>query len=169
MMLLSIITLILSVIIQSITSNYIGYIYSNLSIFSTIYVLVSLLILKPYFENKKKYILLLIIFGLLTDLLYTNTTIFNTTLFIVCYFISKTFHFIFPYNWLTVSVSNLICISFYHIITFIFLNILEYDVFSLSTLLKILQNSIIMTITFSIIIYLIINFIVKKYELKEVK
>ena len=169
MMILSIITLILSMIIQSITSNYTGYIYSSLSIFSTIYVLLSLLILNPYFENKKKYFILLIIFGLITDLLYTNTTIFNTTLFIVCHFISKTFHFIFPYNWLTVSTSNLICISAYHIITFILLNILKYDSFSISNLSKILYSSIIMTIMFSIIIYLIINFVTKKYELKEVK
>lgn len=169
MILVSIITLTLSVIIQSITSNYIGYTHTSLSIFSTIYILISLLILNPYFENKKKYFILLIIFGLLTDLLYTNTTIFNTILFIACYFISKVFHFIFPYNWLTISVSNLICISFYHIISFIFLNILKYDVFSISNLSKILYSSIIMTFIFSIIIYLGLEFITKRFNLKEIK
>lgn len=169
MMLLSILLLLVSTLIQGIISNYLGYTYTNLSIFSTIYVLIALLILVPYFENKKKYFILLIIFGLIIDMAYTNTFVLNTCLFITCYIVSKIFHTFFPYNWLTTSVSNLLSIFTYHIISFIFLNILKYDTYSFSVLTKILSHSILMTIIYSNFIYLITSFIFKKLELKEVK
>lgn len=169
MMLLSIIILLLSMLIQGTISNYIGYTYSDLSIFSTIYVLVALLILNPYFENKKKYFILLIVFGLIIDITYTNTFILNIILFIICYYISKTFHSFFPYNCITISISNLLSIFSYHLITFVFLNLLKYDAYSFSVLFKILSHSILMTLIYSNIIYISITLIYKKFELKEVK
>ena len=169
MILISIIILLISFFIQGLTSNYLGYTYGDLSIFLTIYTLIALLIVNPYFENKKKYFIILIIFGLLTDIVYSNTFILNTCLFIVSYYLSKIFHFFFPYNWVTISISNLLCIFAYHIISFLFLIILRYDTYTISNLLKILGNSILMTIIYSNVIYTIIVFIVKKFELKEVK
>lgn len=169
MMLISIITLLLSLLIQGIASNCLGYIYTNLSIFSTIYILVALLILNPYFENKKKYFVLLIIFGIIIDITYTHTFLFNVCLFIMCYYISKCFHFFFPYNSITISVSNTISIFAYHIVSFVILSILKYDVYNISNLTKILSHSILMTIIYGNILYVLITLIVKKFELKEVK
>lgn len=164
-MLISIMTLIFSLLIQGLTSNYLGYTYADLSIFSTVYVLIALLILNPYFENKKKYFLLLIIFGLIIDITYTHTLLFNVCLFIMCYYISKCFHFFFPYNLITISVSNTISIFAYHIVSFIILTVLKYDVYSISNLLKILGNSILMTIIYSNVLYIIIVLIIKKKSL----
>lgn len=169
MIALSIIVLLISLLIQGIMSNYLGYTYLDLSIFSTIYVLIALLILNPYFENKKKYFLILIIFGLVMDIVYTNTFILNVCLFIIVYYFSKSFHFFFPYNWITISVSNLLSIFLYHIISFLFLNILKYDVYTFSNLLKILSHSILMTIIYTNIIYTIVVFVKQKFQLKEVK
>lgn len=168
-MLTSVITLLVSLFLQGTLSNYLGYTYNNLSIFSTIYVLIALLILNPYFENKKKYFTLLIIVSLIIDIAYTNTLFLNTFLFIICYYISKIFHSIFPYNWLTVSVSNLICITIYHVLTFLLLTILKYGVYSVTNLTKILSHSILMTIIYSIIVHVILSLITKKFQLREVK
>ena len=115
MIVLSIFISIISLLLQGIMSNYLGYTYNFISIFSTNYILIALLILIPHFENKKKYFYLLIVFGLIVDIVYTNTFIFNTSLFIVCYYTSKLFHSFFPYNWLTISVSNVLCVLFYRI------------------------------------------------------
>lgn len=169
MIIVSIITLIISTLIQGITSNYLGYTYNTLSIFSTLYVLITILILNPYFENKKKYFAILIIFGLIIDATYTNTFILNTCLYIVCYYISKAFHFFFPYNWVTISISNILCVFTYHTISFLLLNILKYDAYTIQNLLKILSHSIIMTVVYSIIIYFIVSIINKKLGIKEVK
>lgn len=168
-MLTSIITLLLSTFIQVTISNYLGYTYNNLSIFSTIYILIAILILRPYFENKKKYFTLLIIFSLIIDITYTNTLFLNTFLFIICYYISKIFHSFFPYNWLTISVSNLICITIYHTLTYLFLTILKYGIYQVSNLTKILSHSILMTIMYSIIVHVALSFVTKKLQLKEVK
>lgn len=169
MILLSIIIIIISCLIQGTMSNYIGYTYENLSIFTTIYVLISLLIIKPHFENEKKYLILLLIFGLIIDATFTNTFILNTSLFLVSYYFSKLFHFFFPYNLFTMNISILLSVFVYHIISFLFLTVLQYDNYTIWVLLKVLSHSVIMTVIYSSVLYLIIEFIKKKFDLKEVK
>ena len=158
MIILSIITLIFSFLLQGISSNYVGNNLSNLSWFITIYPLVNLLVLTPYFESTKKNIILIIIVGVLVDIVYANTFILNACLFVALYYISKAFHFFFPYNLFTLTISNILIIFLYHIISFWFLSLLKYDTYSLRILLNILTHSIIMTVLYSCIIYLIIEF-----------
>lgn len=169
MMLISIVSVIVSCLVQGITSNYVGYTYENLSLFSTIYVLISLLVIRPYFENEKKYLIILIISGIIMDITFTNTFILNTCLFVTIYYFSKLFHFFFPYNLFTINICNLLCIFLYHIISFLFLTILQYDNYTIGVLAKILSHSIIMTIIYTSILYCIIQFLKEKLEVKEVK
>lgn len=169
MIILSIIVLILSLIIQGIALNYMGYIYTDLSIFSTIYLLVALIVLRPHFENEKKYLILLIIFGIIVDIVYTNTFIFNTCLFVLIYYFSKAFHFFFPYNVITLNISSLLGVFIYHVVSFVFLTILNYDNYTIGVLLKILTHSVLMTIIYASIIYFVISFLREKFDLKEVK
>ena len=169
MIILAIILLTISFFIQGISSTIIGYTTQSISMFYTIYILITFLILYPHFENQKKFLLLLAIFGLLTDLIYANTFIFNTCLFYVIYKSNKIFHFLFPYNLFTVNISNLLGIYLYHTITFLFLVLLNFDNYSIVTLLNILLNSTLMTIIYTTIIYWIVNIIKQRFELKEVK
>lgn len=169
MMGLSIISLIFSTLIQGIISNYLGYTHSEVTIFSSLYILINLLILRPYFENEKKYIILLIVFGLIVDIAFTNTFIFNTCLFLIIYYFSKFFHSFFPYNAITLSISNLLGVFIYHILTFLILSILKYDSYSVSVLLKILSHSIFMTIIYSCLVHGVVQQIQNKLELRMVK
>lgn len=169
MIILSIISLITTCLFQGIISNYLGYTYESLSIFTTIYILINLLILKQYFENEKKFFVFLIIFGIITDITYTNTFILNACFFILVYYFSKAFHSIFPYNFITINISNLLGIFLYHILSFLFLWILKFDNYTIGMLLKILSHSIIMTLLYTSTIYLIIHFFYQKLGLKEVK
>ena len=169
MMVLTIITLLISFLLQGIMSNLLNYNINNPSWFITVYTLITLLILAPYFENTKKRILIIIIVGLLIDMVYTNTGIISIFTFIATYYFSKLFHFFFPYNLLTINISNLICIFIYNILTFILLFILNYDRYSFMTLLKALSHSILMTIIFTSIMYTLIETITNKFELKEIK
>lgn len=169
MIIVSIISLLISTLLQGIVSNYIGYNFNNLSWLLTIYPLINILILSPYFENKIKNIILIIVFGLLTDIVYGNTLILNTSIFLACFFISKSFHSLLPYNLLTINISNLLNVFIYHIINFLLLIALRYDNYTWRILLKLTSHSIIMTIIYSSILYLLIEYIYKKFELKEVK
>ena len=169
MMILSIILLTISFLLQGIMSNFIGCTLNNVSVLFTIYPLIALLMIYPNFENKNKFILLLVIFGLLTDLVYSNTFIFNTCLFYLIYKINKIFHFFFPYILLTINISNLIGIYVYHLITFLFLIILNFDNYNILILFKIILNSTIMTIIYTSIIYWLLNILKRLFDLKEVK
>ena len=169
MIVLSIISLIITCLFQGIISNYLGYTYECLSIFSTIYILLNLLILKPYFENEKKFFTLLIIFGIVIDIAYTNTFILNTCFFIIVYYFSKAFHSFFPYNFITINISNLLGVFLYHTLSFLFLWILKFDNYSIGMLLKILSHSVIMTLLYTSVVYFIIHFFYQKLGLKEVK
>ena len=165
-MILSIILLIISFLLQGLVSNFIGV---NSFIFYTIYVLISLLIIYPHFENKKKYLILLFIFGLLMDLVYTNTTLLNVSLFFIIYYFSRMFHFFLPYNLLTINISNILSVFIYNIINFLMLAILRVDSYSFISLIKLLGSSILMSIIFTSIVYWLVNYLKKRLDLKEVK
>ena len=170
MIVFSIILLIISFLLQGILSNFLAYTSGAISIFSTIYVLITLLLLYPYFENnKKKFLILLVIFGGLTDLVYCNTFLLNISIFYMTYKFSNIFHIFLPYNLFTINFSNLLSIFLYHILTFLLLSLLKYDNYTFLMLTKILASSIIMTIIYTTISYLFIKLIREKKELKEIK
>ena len=169
MMILSIISLICSCIIQGILSNYLGYTYSELSYFSTIYILVNLLVLKPYFDNDKKYLLILVIFGFAMGIAYTDAVFLNVFLFLCAYYFGKIFHFFFPYNFLTLNISCLLSVFLYHIITFLFLFLLKSDYYTFDMLFRVVIRSIPMTILYTSFLHFLFNFLFRKFELREIK
>ena len=169
MMILSIITVVLSSLIQGVASNFLGYTYHNLSLFSTIYILIALLVIRPHFESEKKYLILLVAFGIIMDIAYTNTFILNACLFAIIYYFSTFFHFFFPYNLFTMNISNLLCIFLYHIMNFLFLTVLRYDNYTIGVLFEVLTHNITMTIIYTSVLYSIIQLLKEKLDLKEVK
>ena len=168
-MLVSIISLIISCLIQGILSNYLGYTYSELSFFSTIYILINLLVLKPYFENEKKYLIVLLIFAFAMGITYTDAVLLNVFLIFIIYYFSKVFHFYFPYNFFTLNISCLLGIFIYHFITFLFLFLLKSDYYTLSMLIKIITHSVPMTIIYTSFLYFELRFIFKGLDIKEIK
>lgn len=166
---LSIGLLTISFFLQGILSNFIGYTYQDVSIFSTVYVLITLLLIYPYFENKKKYLILLVVFGWLMDVVYANTFLLNISLFYLLYKFSSLFHFLFPYNLVTINISSVLSVFVYHILSFSLLGLLRFDEYSFVMLVRILGCSIIMTVIYTTVSYLVIKFIKQRIELKEVK
>lgn len=170
MMVFSIILLTISFLLQGVLSNFLAYISGGISILSTFYVLITLLILSPYFEgNRKKFIVLLIIFGGLIDLVYCNTFLLNIGIFYVVYKFSAVFHFFLPYNLVTINVSNLLGVFIYHILSFILLSLFRFGNYSIMMLVRMLGCSVIMTIVYTTISYFVVNIVRDKKELKEIK
>lgn len=163
------ISLLFSYLFQGIVSNYVGYLYLDLSWFTSIYILVCLLVLRPYFENEMKYLLLLIVVGFVMGIAYTDAVFLNVMLFVVVYYFAKFFHVVFPNNCMMVNVSTLLGVFIYHIVSYLFLFILDYDHYSIYVLFKILVHSIPMTIVYTTFIYLVIDFCYKRFGLREIK
>ena len=82
-MIISIIYLVISFLLEGIMSNIFPSTLSNISYFTTIYIIISFAIIYPYFDNDKKFFILIFIFGILFDILYTSTIFVNTFIFII--------------------------------------------------------------------------------------
>lgn len=165
-MIIAITYIIISFILDNLISNLIPFNLVNPSYFKTIYSIISLVIIYNYFDNKKKYLSILIILGILFDIAYTNTFILNIVIFLIIYIILSYLDYIIPTNIITINIKSITCISSYHILTYIILLLSNYNNYSIKLLGIILIRSIIMTIIYTTISYLIIN---KIYDNKRIK
>ena len=162
-MILVIVYLVISFLLDGLISNYL----SQDSIFLTIYSLVALVIVYRYFDSQKKYLLLLVIGAILFDIIYTKTIGLNVVVFLVIYYLNRWLNYTIPNNMLSVSVKGMLAIISYHSLSFLLLLVAGNNLASIDRLLNILLRSVIMTIIYSIISYLIFNkYYFKIYEKK---
>lgn len=168
-MIISIIYMLISFILDNFMSNIFPSTLSNVSIFSTIYIIISFVIIYPYFNNERKYYLLILIFGILFDILYTGTFIFNMVLFLVLGILVKILNNVFPENVFTTNIISFIVICSYHILSFIILSIVGSVNYDFMLLINIILGSILMTIIYTSISYYIMKFIYGKFNIKQIK
>ena len=168
-MIIAVILLIFSFLFEGFISNYISSSFNNLNLFSTLYTLITLGVIYPYFNNKKKYYILLIIFASLIDIAYTNTFMLNIFLFLAISLIVKILNFILPENILMVNIISVCSVIGYYILSYGILSIINYNTYPLSTLIDICINSIIMTIIYTSLIYFISTILFDKINIKQIR
>ena len=168
-MIISIIYLIICILLDGFMSNVFPSTISHISYFMTIYTIIGLTILYPYFNNNKKYYILVIAFALVFDLMYTSSFLVNVIIFLLITVVIKIFSNILSDNILMSNIISLICITTYHLLSFIILNVLSYSNYSFSLLGNVLLHSIIMTIVYTSISYIVINYIFNKKNVKYIK
>ena len=162
----AVIYVILSFLLDSLMSNILPLNLTDPSWFKTIYSVISLVILYNYFDNQKKYLSILIVLGIFFDIIYTNTFIVNIIVFLIIYFILSQLDYIITTNIFTINLKSITCISLYHILTYIILLLANYNNYSIKLLGIILLRSLIMTIIYTTISYLIMN---KIYDNKRIR
>ena len=165
-MIVAITYVIISFLLDGIVSNLIPFNLVDPSWFKTIYSIISLVILYNYFDNQKKYLSILIVLGIFFDIIYTNTFILNVIVFLIIYLILSRLDYIITTNIFTINLKSIVCISLYHILTYIILLLSNYNDYSIKLLGLILLRSIIMTIIYTSISYLLMN---KIYDNKRIK
>ena len=168
-MIISILYLVISFLLEGIMSNIFPSTLSNISYFTTIYTIISFVIIYPYFDNDKKYDLLILIFGILFDVLYTSTFFINIFIFIIIGIIIKLLYNLFPENIFMTNIISYICIIIYHILSFIILVIVGYNDYNIMLLFNIIIHSIFMTIIYTSISYFIVKFMYNKFGIKYIK
>lgn len=168
-MVVCLISVIISFLLESFASSYIAYTFPNMSLFCTIYSLVSLVIIYPYFSKKGKYLVIYFCTSIFFDLVFSNIALINIFIFIILYFIIKYLDYILPHNMGNSIIKSLIIVFTYNILSFIILNVTMYDKYSIMVLIRVLYSNIIMTIVYSIITYLFVNTLFNKFSLKKVK
>lgn len=149
-------------------SNIFASALTDVSYFTTIYTVISFVVIYPYFYNKKKYYILLIIFGILFDayillLLCLMSYIFRD--WFVIYLLNN----ILSDNIFMINIISIIAIITYHLLSFIILSIAGYANYSFLLLGRIIVHSIIMTIIYTSLSYLIIKTLFNRFDIKEIK
>ena len=164
-MIISLIIIIVSLLLDGILSNFLPYLYTNLSIFTPLFTLVSIFMIYPFFKKKEKtYFILIFIVGIIYDLFYTNLLFFNGVLFITIGLLIKYIYKTYEITPLRLILYIIILITSYEFLTSLVLliyNVVEvtfYKVFY-----KII-NSLLLNIIYGELIYLIIKLIPNKYK-----
>lgn len=168
-MIITIIYLIISILLDGFMSNIFPSTISSISYFMTVYTIIALVIIYPYFNNYKKYYILVVVFGFIFDLMYTSTLLVNIVIFFAITIVIKIFSNILSDNIIMSNIISLICITFYHILSFIILNLVSYSSYSFSLLGSVILHSIIMTIIYTSISYIIIGSIFNRKKIKNIK
>ena len=165
----AIIIVVISFLLDALISNHIGYTLTDPSIFKTIFTIVSLVSIYPYFNNDKKYLYILIITGILFDIIYTGTFLFVTLIFVIIYLVNKFLDFFLPFNLLNINILSIVSIYIYHILSFIILNLVKYNSYNINLLFNIILHSIISTIIYTTIIYFILRYIYNRLNIKQIR
>lgn len=168
-MIVIILYMILSFILDNFMSNIFCSTLTDISYFTTIYIIISIAIIFPYFINKKKFYILLCVFGLLFDILYTGSFILNMVLFFVVGLLVKILNNIFPENVFTSNMLSLASIICYHILSFLILSLVSSVTYDFVLLVNIILHSILMTVIYSTISYFGLKYVFNKFDIKLVK
>lgn len=162
---LGLIILIISIYLDGLFSLILPYIPGQLSLFTPMLTLVSLLIIFPLYRKKeKKYFITLFITGIIYDLLYTNLLFYNALVFVLFGFIIK-----FIYENLDVSSIKLIfyeilIIVAYELLISLFILIFNLVPISINEIVYKITHSLLLNLIYSELLYLVIKIIPKRYK-----
>lgn len=168
-MIIILIYIILSFTLDGLISTYLNANIIELSYLTTIFSIISIVIIYDYFENQKKYLLVTIIMAILFDIVYTNTFLLNVIIFIIIYLIIKQLDYYISNNIFTINIKSLVAIYTYHIMTFIILLLTHYNSYDMKIFLNIILKSAINTIIYTTISYLTLKKIYYKFYEKKIK
>ena len=168
-MIVIIVYTIISFLLDGLLSNYMSINIINPSYFRTIYSVISLVIIFNYFDNDTKYLKILLILGILFDIVYTNTFLLNIIIFLIIYIIIKKINIFITNNIFTINLKSFLSITIYHVLSYLILLLANYQNYSIRLLTLILSKSIIMTIIYTTISYLLLKKIYFKIYDKKIK
>ena len=168
-MILIIIYTIISFLLDGLISNYIPVNINELSYLTTIYSVISIVVIYNYFENEKKYLIIITILALLFDIVYTNTFPLNIIIFIAIYMLIKTLNYYIPNNLFTINIKTILSMTIYHILSYLILLLVHYNDYPIKLLYITIYKSIIMTIIYTTVSYIITKKLYNKYYDKKIK
>ena len=145
--------------------------FSNIVTFSSLFIplflIVSLVLMYPYFKSKLYFIIACAICGLIYDLGFLNTAFINTLCFTATGLMIMLIHSYMNYNLVSTNIVNIIIIVFYRIISYLLLCLTAYTNFHITTLFRGIYSSLIINIMYGIIVYLLLNLICKRFNIKK--
>lgn len=154
----------LSLLLDGILTNVLPYMVGNLSFFTPLLTIISLVLIYPFYQkNTKIYYLVALITGLIYDLLYTNLLFFNSILFLFIVIIANYFYKNFEINYLNIIFYTVILISIYETCQVLILIGFHLVPVTFKKLVYKITHSLLLNIIYAEIVYWIIQHLPKKY------
>jgi len=160
-----IVIIIISILLDGILTNILPYTVNNLSIFTPMFTILLPIIIYPfYIKEEKKYLITLIIIGIIYDLFYTNLLFYDAiVLFIFGLIMIKLYKNI-GYNYIKVLIYTLLGIILYELFNYLVIIIFNLVSINLLEVIYKITHSIILNLIYVSILYIIIKKLPKKYK-----
>lgn len=161
---LAIIILVISILLDGILTLYLPYLPGNLSLFTPMLTIVSLILIYPFYRKKEKnYFITIFIVGLIYDLLYTNLLFYDAVVFLLLGLIIKKIYKDFDVTNIKISLYIILIIVIYELLFALFIIIFNLVPMTLSRLIYKITHSILLNIIYGETALFIINKVPKKY------
>lgn len=164
-MMISGIVLVLSFFLDGILSNFLPYMVGDLSLFTPMFTVVSLVIVYPFFKKKlKNYFISCFILGLVYDFVYTNLLFYNAILFLA---IGILVIFLYRYirlTWISLILFVVVAISGYECLNAIIIIAFQLVPMTFYRLLYKISHSILLNICYAELVYFIIWLLPMRYK-----
>ena len=155
---------IISLLLDGILTNFLPYMVSDLSFFTPLLTLTSLVIIYPLFKKeKKKFLIFSFVSGMIYDLFYTNLLFFNGFLFLLLSLIIIKLYEIFGGGYLKILFHILIIIILYETFTALLIIIFNLVPMNIDKLIYKISHSILLNLIYGEVVYFILKRIPKKY------
>lgn len=153
-MVFNIVISLISIILENIFNLYLN----EFEYFTSLFTLISLIIIYPNFkDNKKSYFIFSIILGFIYDIFFTNFYVLNAALFFV---ISVMIYYIFSkkeYTFKYLIITTIISIFIYNLMLFLIFNFFNYTNYSILDFSYILRHFILANIIYVVMLYIIVK------------
>lgn len=163
-MVVSSIIFIISLFLDGILTNFLPYMVSDLSFFTPLLTVISLVIIYPLLKkDNKRYLIFSFVAGVIYDLFYTNLLFFNGFIFILLGLLIIKLYEIFGPGYIKILFHVLIIIIIYEVLVSLLIIIFNLVPMSIDKLLYKISHSIILNLIYVEIVYFILKIIPKKY------
>lgn len=164
-MIISTIVILISFILDGVLSNFLPYLVGNLSLFTPMFTIVSLILIYPFFQKRiKNYFIIAFVLGTLYDLFYTNLLLFNAILFLAVAVLIMYLYKYVEMNYINIILYVVLIITVYELLTVFCIVLFQLVPISFAKVIYKISHSLILNIIYVEIIYFIINMIPKKYK-----
>ena len=159
------IIMISSLLLDGILSNYLPYLANNLSLFTPLLTVISILIIFPFYrKDERKYLVTIFILGFIYDMLYTNLLFFNAVLFFVLGFMNIKIQKRVTTNPFSICLESIIMIILYESFTGIILFTFNMVPITFDKVYYKIIHSLLLNVIYTEVLYLILKILPKKYK-----
>lgn len=164
-MIVAIIMVIFSLLTDGILTNFLPYMVNNLSFFTPMFTLVSIVIIYPFFKKRlRDYFIICFITGIIYDLFYTNLLFFNGLLFLAIGILTMLFYRYFEVRYFTLVLAIIVMICVYECLTAGIILLFQLVPLTFGKLFYKISHSLLLNIIYGEILYGIIQLLPKKYR-----